>query len=660
LADRRVARLHRDILMLQSFRAWVAELRRRRVFSVAAVYAAVSFVIWQAADIAFPALRLPDWTMTLVVVLVLLGFPIALIFAWIFDVTPDGVRVTTPAAGGSRLHSGAVAALAGIALVAISVGAFAMLPRGGGDAERELSIAVLPFANGSDDPANEYLSDGITDAIQSRLNRLGDLWVTSRTSAMSYKGSSKQLRVIGDELGVAYIVEGSVRRTGSRLRISASLVDAGADRTLWSDSYDRELSDVFEVETEIAERIASALRVRLSATQRGRLAIAGTSSTAAYELLLKARNVGEGKVAADYTEVRDRFYQRLSLLRQAVAEDPDYAEAWAELSRAFLAHIDLDRPARRDSAMVMAERAVRARPDLPDGYVARGAVLDDQQDEAAGGQYALALERDPNNVRALTGMVRREWQDMRFLQVGRLLHRAARLDPADANVASSLSSLYRTLGDYGRAEQWLRRSLDRRFATQPYERECDLAQFKAAAGDSAAAAAHVNRYLSQAPDVPFTWSCAANALQEMGDNGRALELWQRFRASLDNSPSERRARAAADFAIGQLLADMGDRDGALLAFASFEPVLQAERALCPVTCSNTPLAVMYAYRGDADQALEYLRLSIGVGWIDVYPGSRWVERRFANISHDSRYRQVMRDLRAHIDAQRELLLREVE
>jgi TolB-like protein len=260
-----------------------AELRRRRVFRVTGAYAAAGFVAWQAADIAFPALGLPPWTMTFVVVMVLLGFPVVIVMAWIFDVTPTGLRRTEPVAvpepanaaaaadgAGDDVASkprpraasrpAAIAAVASVVILAVAAAAFALRPGSlGGDAAAELSIVVLPFANQSGDEGNEYFSDGVAEAILGRLNRIDNLRVISRTSAMSYKGTTKRVSEIGTELGVAYIVEGSVSRAGNRVRIHVQLIEAATDRTLWSDSFNRELDDIFALETEISERIAGAL-----------------------------------------------------------------------------------------------------------------------------------------------------------------------------------------------------------------------------------------------------------------------------------------------------------------------------------------------------------------------------------------------------------------
>ncbi|MGD2153825.1 MAG: hypothetical protein PVG79_11215 [Gemmatimonadales bacterium] len=211
-------------------KAFLAELRRRKVYRVAIVYAAVAFVIWQAAEIAVPALRLPDWALTLVVLLTIAGLPVALVLAWAFDITPQDVKAAEP---GNR----AVAMIAGVAVAALAVGVTWLVfhDRASAPATDAKSIAVLPFTNMSADPDNEYFSDGITDDIILHLSKIADLDVISRTSVMRYKDTELGLREIGEQLGVATILEGGVQRAGARVRINPQLIDARTDEHIWAD-----------------------------------------------------------------------------------------------------------------------------------------------------------------------------------------------------------------------------------------------------------------------------------------------------------------------------------------------------------------------------------------------------------------------------------------
>jgi TolB-like protein/Flp pilus assembly protein TadD len=667
----------------------VLELRRRRVLRVAGAYAAMAFIVAQVADIAFPALNLPAWSLTLVIVLLLVGFPFALIFSWIFDVTPEGLRRTEAdarSAGGSTTslesatssfrppRAAAIAAVGAVIILALAAGAFMLQDRpaaadkAADDEERELAIAVLPFTNQSSDPDSEYFSDGLTEAIQLRLNRLGTLRVTSITSTMTYRGSSKRMQEIAAELGVDHVVEGSVRRVGDQVRVSARLVEAATDRTLWSETLDRPFSDLLAIETEIAEQVAAGLRLRLTASQRDRLASSGTSSVAAYDLYMKARKILRETLTADWASGRSTFYSVVSLLRQALDADPEYASAWAELSTLYLYHVDLPKAAREDSSLIMAQRAIRFGPELPDGYVALGRRLRITQAGYAEArrQYELALERDPNNVRALLAMGDLAWNELRLEEHARLAYRAARLEPTNEEPLWNLFHVLYSLGDYEGALAWGRRAMqvDPAPGDMQWRWEAHQSAAHLRAGNRTAAERHLKRFMELAPDAPAAWFRAAGLLSELGDYASALPWAERYATSVaglpdvDGIPAE--AKVGAWYVLGFTLAAAGDTMRGHDYLSRAEQGILAFRALhCPGNnCRNTGLARIYAFRGDADRAVDYLRHSIRVGWIDEYPGSSVVQRPFANISGDPRYRRIMSDLVADFDRQREALRRE--
>ncbi len=229
-----------------------SELKRRNVVRVALVYAAVAFVVVQAADLVIPALHLPDLLMTAVVLVAILGLPIALVLAWAFELTPAGIQRDSAAQEKTAKA--------------------APMPVRRPAADRR-SIAALPFTNLSDNRENEHFSDGMTEEILTRLACIGDLRVISRTSVMQYKNTALPLRRVADELGVANILEGSVRRAGSRVRITAQLIEAETDTHLWAETYERELTDVFAVQSDVATKIALALRARITAPVQRRLEI---------------------------------------------------------------------------------------------------------------------------------------------------------------------------------------------------------------------------------------------------------------------------------------------------------------------------------------------------------------------------------------------------
>ena len=320
------------------FRAFLGELKRRRVYRVAVVYAAVAFVIWQAAEITFPALNLPPWTLTFVVVLTLLGFPIALVLAWAFDITPEGVKRARPSAGepAPAARPGMTRlATAGLAVVVLVVAAgwFLLAERAAREAPGGHFVAVLPFDNLSADAENDYFSDGITDDIITQLSKVADITVTSRTSSMRYKGSEVGIQQIAEELGVATILEGGVQRVGDRVHINAQLIDAMTDRHLWAETYDEELtaSNIFEVQVRIARSIAEALDATLSAKEEERLGRKPTENLAAYDLFLLGRNQWQGGYSLE------SIRRSIDYFECAIEEDPGYARAYAGLAHAYAA-----------------------------------------------------------------------------------------------------------------------------------------------------------------------------------------------------------------------------------------------------------------------------------------------------------------------------------
>ncbi|MEX2281541.1 MAG: hypothetical protein WEE89_03520, partial [Gemmatimonadota bacterium] len=285
--------------------SFFTELQRRHVVKVGLVYAAVVFVVIQAADLLIPALHLPEWLMTAIVVVALLGLPIALVLAWAFELTPSGIqRDTAPTEP----------------MVVVPV------PKVSADRR---TIAALPFANLSDERDNEHFSDGITEEILARLACIADLRVISRTSVMQYKNTTVSLKRVAEELGVANILEGSVRRAGSRVRITAQLIEAATDTHLWAETYERELTDVFAVQSDVATNIANALKAKISGAEQQRLAMVPTTDTHAYDLFLL------GKQAVTRNDPKSLF-MGIDFFRQAIAQDPRFAPAHAALAQTLM------------------------------------------------------------------------------------------------------------------------------------------------------------------------------------------------------------------------------------------------------------------------------------------------------------------------------------
>jgi len=324
-----------------------SELKRRNVYKVGVAYAVVGWLIAQVATQIFPFLGIPNWAIRLVVLLIVIGFPIALIIAWAFELTPEGIKRTEevdPAALARqpRKHAWIVVVIVGAAL---SVALFffgrysAQTPRQDTSAARtdatrvstvpQKSIAVLPFENLSDDKGAAYFADGIQDEILTKLASIADLKVISRTSTAKYKSKPEDLKTVSQQLGVATVLEGSVQKANDKVRVNVQLIDARADSHLWAKTYDRDLADVFAIQSEVAQEIADSLQAKLSLTEASRVASAPTNDTQAYDLFLK----GEFEQRIANSTFRPESFDQAALwYKEAIARDPNFAVAIAQLA----------------------------------------------------------------------------------------------------------------------------------------------------------------------------------------------------------------------------------------------------------------------------------------------------------------------------------------
>src|SRR5216117_1114198 len=260
------------------------ELQRRKVYRVAAAYIIAAAFIIQIGSAVFPAWELPNWTLRLVIVLLLAGFPVALILAWAYDVTPQGIQATPKVPGGHRRRNIILLVAAG-AIISTAAGFF-LLPRASAR-KIDKSVAVLPFQNLTDEKANAYFADGIQNEILTKLATIRDLKVISRTSTAKYQSKPDNLKTVAQELGVSTILEGAVQKAGDKVRVNVQLIDARADTHLWGKSYDRDFKDVLGVESEVSQEIADALQANLSPNESHALASVGTPDAEAYDLFLR-------------------------------------------------------------------------------------------------------------------------------------------------------------------------------------------------------------------------------------------------------------------------------------------------------------------------------------------------------------------------------------
>src|SRR6266566_344254 len=303
------------------------ELQRRKVYRVAAAYIIAAGFIIQISSAVFPAWELPNWTLRLVIVLLLIGFPMALILAWAYDVTPQGIRATpSPTTPGSHRRRNLIMLIAIGAITSAAAGFF-LLPRVSAR-KIDKSIAVLPFQSLSDEKENAYFADGMQDDILTNLSKIGDLKVISRMSVMSYRGDAgRNAREIGKALGVATLLEGSVRRVGNRVRVNVQLINANNDEHIWAEDYDRDLTDVFAIQTDLAQKIVYTLQAKLSPNEKVRLDRRPTQDPNAYLLFVQAHDYAN---RADM--FRDTSLKAEPLFEQAIKLDPNFSLAYAGLS----------------------------------------------------------------------------------------------------------------------------------------------------------------------------------------------------------------------------------------------------------------------------------------------------------------------------------------
>src|SRR5436309_7969391 len=313
-----------------------AELKRRNVYTVAVAYAVVGWLLVQVTTQVFPIFEIPNWALRLIVLAIIIGFPVALVLAWAFELTPEGLKRTEDVDLATEPHTKShawiyVAVVAG----AISVSLFFLgryTARNGSSAPSSATlrkrIAVLPFESLSDDKANAYFATGIQDEILARLSQIADLKVISKTSTQQYKSAPANLREIAQQLGVAHILEGSVQKANDQVRVTVQLINAANDAHLWANTYDRKLTYIFGVESEIAKSIAESLQARLTGSEKSLIAKAPTANPEAYELYLKGRFFWNKRTGDD---------QRKSIeyLKQAIAKDPGYALAYAALADSY-------------------------------------------------------------------------------------------------------------------------------------------------------------------------------------------------------------------------------------------------------------------------------------------------------------------------------------
>jgi TolB-like protein/Tfp pilus assembly protein PilF len=438
-------------------KTFFGELKRRNVYKVAVAYIVGGWALAQGLAQVLPVFSVPNWVIQLIVLLIILGLPVALGLAWAFELTPEGLKRTEDvdevAAASHKKRAWIYVVIAG---ALVSVGLFFLgrysavntAPRWSeaSTAIQQKSIAVLPFENLSDDKQNTYFADGVQDQILTNLARVSDLRVISHTTVRQYKtGVPRNLREIGKQLGVSHILEGSVQRAGDRLRIAAQLIDARTDSQLWAKTYDRTAADLFAIQSELAESIVAQLQAKLSLRQKAEIEQHPTQDLLAFELYLRAKQIVDSYLIAD--DVRAALLSALDSLDQAIKRDPEFVSAYCYIARAnaLLYFFDLDPKANR---VLLAEAAVNAalrlRPDSAEAHFAMADFLFRCHRDYDGALKELAIARPglPNDTAffILSGYINRRRNN--WAQAEQDFKDAVEVDPRNPNAYNLLADTY--------------------------------------------------------------------------------------------------------------------------------------------------------------------------------------------------------------------------
>src|SRR5436190_157299 len=433
------------------------EVKRRKVYRVAVAYVIAAGGIIQLGSAAFPAWELPNWALRLVIVLLLVGFPITLILACAFDVTPQGIRATPNVATPRTNRRRNMIMLVATGVIVSAIAGFFLLPRISSARKIDKSIAVLPFENLSDEKENAYFADGIQDDVLTNLSKIGDLKVISRTSVMQYKGAAKNVREIGKALGVSNILEGSVRRSGNKVRVNVQLIDATSDKHTWANDYDRDLTDVFAIQSDLAHEIANALQAKLSDTEKALMDRKPTENGEAYLAFVQAHDLQCA------VEDLGKLKQSEQLYARAIELDPKFALALARYSQlqSWLFHTVDPTRERRQKARALAEQALQLQPDLPEAHLAMGFsyYYGDNNYDAAQKEFEIAQRGLPNESEVYLALGAIQRRQGKWAESTANFEKAASLNPKESWPLQNLALNYQMLRNFDAANKTIDRGL---------------------------------------------------------------------------------------------------------------------------------------------------------------------------------------------------------
>jgi TolB-like protein/Tfp pilus assembly protein PilF len=551
-----------------SERNFFAELKRRNVYKVAVAYLVVAWLLIQAASILLPTFEAPPWVMKVLVLVIVLGFPAALIFSWAFEITPEGIKLESEIEPNNSIarRTGRKIVAVTIALAVLAAGLFVYqvvrsrstsTPQHTASAARteaatvsNKSIAVLPFDNLSRDPDNAYFCEGVQDEILTRLAKVADLKVISRTSTQHFKSTPDNLPQIAKQLGVAHILEGSVQKAGDQVRVNVQLINALNDAHLWADTFDRKLTDIFAVESEIAKTIAETLQAKITGSEKTSIAKAPTANPEAYELYLKGRFFWNKRSGVDLRKAIEFF-------NQAIAKDPKYALAYSGLADSYLLLPNYGGAPTADvvpPARAAVTKALELDDSLAEAHASLG-LLDtlDLRLERAVTQMERAVQLKPNYA---TG---HHWLGLGHLSLGHFDQaiaegkRAAELDPLSVIINADLAWTYASAHRLDEAEAQARKTLeiDPRFFLAHYY----LGGIRQAKGQLTEAIAEYQQAFDLNGDS-YSLAMLGQAYARAGNKAAAQKILARLK-------EEAKSRHVAPYAWALLYLGLGDKNRAL-------------------------------------------------------------------------------------------------
>jgi TolB-like protein/Tfp pilus assembly protein PilF len=542
-------------------RIFFAELKRRNVYKVAIAYVVAGWALAQGIAQVFPVFDIPNWIIRLIVLLIILGLPIALVLAWTFELTPQGIKRTEtadamPETARQKKHTWIyVVVIAGL----FSIGLFFLgrysaknaTPRQSEAATvSQKSIAVLPFDNLSRDPDNAYFCEGVQDEILTRLAKIADLKVISRTSTQHFKSTPDNLPQIAKQLGVAHILEGSVQKSNDQVRVNVQLINALTDAHLWADTYDRKLTDIFAVESEIAKNIAETLQARLSGSEKSSIAKTPTVNPEAYELYLKGRFFWNKRTGTDLRKAIDYF-------NQAIAKDPNYALAYVGLADSYLLLSSYAAVSPAESlppARSALKKALELDDSLAEAHASFGLLATLELDlHRALDELKRAVELKPNYATA------HHWLSLAHLTLAQFdsaiseAKRAIELDPLSLVINADTSWIYFSARRYDEAEAQVRKTLEigpQFFLAHYYLGE--VLQFK---GHLSEAIAEFQKAFELNND-PYSLAMLGQAYARNGQRDEAQKILARLN-------EEAKSHYVAPYALALVQIALGDKDRAI-------------------------------------------------------------------------------------------------